>query len=313
MRSLIDFIVKTKHWLVFILLEAVSLVSLFSTTGYPRSVYFTTANGIVGATYDVISSITSYLNLQEENRKLEATNQQLRQQLLHMQETLDTIKGDTTQRMPSLPTRYNLVHAQVINSSLHKKHNLMTINKGEADGIRPEMGVVCSQGVVGVVYMTSQHYSIVIPLLNEKSKTSCRLRKSEFFGSLIWKQGYCNIAHLNNIPRHAKVQKNDIVETNGYSDIFPAGLPVGQVQQIDDSDSGTSYMIRVLLYVDFTTLREVSVITNFSSQERQSLETEASNYDDTNDNTYSETRNNKAKETDKSKDSQKNKTTNPST
>ena len=85
MRSLIDFIVKTKHWLVFILLEAVSLVSLFSTTGYPRSLYFTTAYGIVGATYDVISSITSYLNLQEENRKLEATNQQLRQQLLHMQ------------------------------------------------------------------------------------------------------------------------------------------------------------------------------------------------------------------------------------
>lgn len=288
MRTLIDFIAKTKHWIIFILLEAVSLTLLFSTTGYPRSVYFTTANGVVGATYDVISSITSYLNLQEENRKLEATNQRLRRQLLQTQQTLIETQADSSRRMPSLPTRYNLVHAQIINASLHKKHNLMTINKGEADGIRPEMGVVCSHGVVGVVYMTSRHYSIVIPLLNENSKTSCRLRKSEFFGSLIWRQGYSNIAYLTNIPRHAKVKRNDIVETNGYSDIFPAGLPVGQVQRIDDSDNGMAYMLRVQLFVDFTTLREVSIITNFSSRERKDLEIEASEYDDTNDNTYSE-------------------------
>lgn len=279
MRALIDLIIKNKHWFVFIGLEVLSLAFLFSYNGYQKSVYFTTANDVVGSTYNVISGITSYLHLQEENQALEQTNEELRRQIIEIQRQIDEHHLDSMLRMPSLPKKYDLVHAQVINGTLHKSNNLLTINKGEADGIRPEMGVVCSQGVVGIVYMTSEHYSIVMPILHVNSKISCRLRNSEYFGSLIWQRGYADIAYVTSIPRHAEVAPKDIVETNGFSDIFPPGLPIGMVHRIKDSTDGISYMLRVKLFTNFTTLRNVSVITNYQSAERRQLEEMAEMHD----------------------------------
>lgn len=279
MRALIDLIIKNKHWFVFIGLEVLSLAFLFSYNGYQKSVYFTTANDVVGSTYNVISGITSYLHLQEENQALEQTNEELRRQIIEIQRQIDEHHLDSMLRMPSLPKKYDLVHAQVINGTLHKSNNLLTINKGEADGIRPEMGVVCSQGVVGIVYMTSEHYSIVMPILHVNSKISCRLRNSEYFGSLIWQRGYADIAYVTSIPRHAEVAPKDVVETNGFSDIFPPGLPIGMVHRINDSTDGISYMLRVKLFTNFTTLRNVSVITNYQSAERRQLEETAAMHD----------------------------------
>ena len=279
MRALIDLIIKNKHWFVFIGLEVLSLAFLFSYNGYQKSVYFTTANDVVGSTYNVISGITSYLHLQEENQALEQTNEELRRQIIEIQRQIDEHHLNSILRMPSLPKKYDLVHAQVINGTLHKSNNLLTINKGEADGIRPEMGVVCSQGVVGIVYMTSEHYSIVMPILHVNSKISCRLRNSEYFGSLIWQRGYADIAYVTSIPRHAEVAPKDIVETNGFSDIFPPGLPIGMVHRINDSTDGISYMLRVKLFTNFTTLRNVSVITNYQSAERRQLEETAAMHD----------------------------------
>ena len=281
MRALIDFIINSKHVLVFLLLEIVSLVQLFSYNGYQKSVYFTTANGVVGTTYDAISSVTSYINLQEENRQLEAVNERLRQQVYELQQQMDAVRQDSTKRISALPKKYDLVDAQVVNMTLHKANNMITIDRGEADGIRPEMGVVCSRGVVGIVYMTSQHYSLVMPLLNTNSKISCRLRNSEYFGSLIWKHGGADVAYVTNIPRHAKVKQKDIVETNGFSDIFPPGLPIGVVQRVGNSADGISYMLRVKLFANFPTLRNVSVITNYSSPERHLLEEKQENSDST--------------------------------
>ena len=272
MRALIDLIIKNKHWFLFILLEVISLVFLFSYNGYQKSVYFTTANDVVGTTYNVINGISSYIHLQEENRNMEAANEELRKEVYELRQQLDALQKDSVERMPALPSQYHTVPAQVVNSTLHKANNLITINKGEADGIRPEMGVICSSGIVGIVYMTSLHYSIVMPLLNVNSKVSCRLRESEYFGSLIWERGYANVAYATSIPRHAKVKKNDIVETNGYSDIFPPGLPIGIVTGIDDSSDGMSYRLKVRLFADFPTLREVSVITDYFSPERRLLE-----------------------------------------
>ena len=277
MRALIDFIINSKHVLVFLLLEIVSLVLLFSYNGYQKSVYFTTANGVVGTTYDAISSVTSYLNLQEENRQLEAVNERLRRQVYELQQQIEEVRQDTAKRIISLPKKYDLVHAQVVNMTLHKANNMITINRGEADGIRPEMGVVCSRGVVGIVYMTSQHYSLVMPLLNTNSQISCRLRNSEYFGSLVWERGYADIAYVTKIPRHAKVKEKEIVETNGFSDIFPPGLPIGVVQRVGNSADGISYMLRVKLFANFPTLRNVSVITNYSSPERYMLEEKQEN------------------------------------
>ena len=275
MRALIDLLINKKHWFVFLLLEVFSLCFLFSYNGYQKSVYFTTANDVVGFTYNVISSITSFFHLQEVNHELEAVNEHLRQELHEKNQLLNSLMQDSIKRMPALPLKYEIVPAQVVNMTLHKTNNLITINKGEVDGIRPEMGVICSRGVVGIVYMTSQHYSIVMPLLNVNSKISCRLRNSEYFGSLIWQRGYADIAYVTSIPRHAEVKKKDIVETNGYSDIFPEGIPIGKVKKVKDSSDGMSYSLEVELFTDFKTLRNVSIITNYTKPERKALEEKA--------------------------------------
>ena len=272
MRALIDLIVHNKHWFLFMLLEVIKPCLSLQLQRIPKECIFTTANDVVGSAYNVISGITSYLHLQEENQELEATNQSLRKEVNSLKSQLASMQQDSVRRLPHLPRQYDIVSAQVVNMTLHKANNLITINKGEADGIRPEMGVVNSRGVVGIVYLTSRHYSIVMPLLNEDSKISCRLRNSEFFGSLVWKRGNADIAYVTSVPRHAHVQKHDIVETNGYSDIFPPGLPIGVVQHIGDSPDGMSYFLRTKLFANFSTLREVSVITNYSAPERRQLE-----------------------------------------
>lgn len=274
MRALIDLFVKGKHWFLFILLEAVSLISLFSYNGYQKSVYLTTANDVVGNAYSVISSVMSYIDLQTANQRLEADNQRLYRELEWMKSQLIEAGLDTI-KPHGLPARYDIVSAQIVNSTVHKANNLITINKGEADGIKPEMGVVCSRGVVGVVYLTSKHYSIVMPLLNEHSKVSCRLRGTDYFGTLTWHRGSTLCSYATGVPRHAKVKVRDIVETNGYSDIFPSGLPIGLVADVGDSPDGMSYLLTVKMFADFATLREVSVITNYTQPERKELENTA--------------------------------------
>lgn len=274
MKNLIDFFVNYKHWFVFILLEVISLVSLFSYNGYQKSVYFTTANGVVGSVYNAISSVSSYLNLQTINNQMEKENEALRMQVRGLQQKLIDMGIDSLE-VEGLSAQYHMVNAQVINSTLHRGANLLTINKGRADGIHEEMGVVSSGGVVGIVYMTSQHYSVILPVISIHSKISCRVQESEYFGTLTWKRISPDIAYATGFPRHAKIKVGEIIETNGFSDIFPPNIPIGEVISVVNSEDGMSYMLKVKLFTDFKNLREVSVITNFHSPERVRLEEKA--------------------------------------
>lgn len=275
MSSLIDFLRKYLYWLVFLVLETVSLVALFHAGGYQESAYLTTANAVVGGVYSFTSSVASYLDLQTVNRQLEADNEELRKRLDALERKLRDMGTDSADICRIVQPEYEFVSAHVVNATLHRNNNLITIDKGEADGIRPEMGVVCSRGVVGVVYLTTAHYSVVIPLLNLSSKVSCRLRGSEHFGTMQWRRGAVDVSYVAGVPRHAKVKRGEIVETNGFSDIFPQGIPIGRVADFGDSADGMSYMLRVHLFTDFKTLRNVSVITNYSNPERRELECKA--------------------------------------
>lgn len=271
MRNLVDFLLRYKHWLLFIALEVFSFIIFFRFNGYQGSVYFTTANDVVGGIYSFTSKVTSYINLQTVNEGLEADNVRLHDRIGQLEEQLSKMNADSM-KIANLSDKYNLVHAQIVNSSLHRDNNMITIDKGEADGIHPEMAVVCSSGIVGITYLTSAHYSIVIPLLNTKSRISCRLRNTNYFGTLQWQRGAVNISYVTGVPRHAKVKEGEVVETNGYSDIFPPGIPIGQVTKITDSTDGMAYKLRVVLYTNFSTLRNVSVITNYTKPERKNLE-----------------------------------------
>ena len=274
MRKLLDFLSKYNYWLVFILLEAISLCALFRFNGYQGSVWFTSANTVSGKVMEWQSNILAYLALGDNNRALTERNVVLEHriaELEHQLKKLDTEQSYTEQRADSLLRSYQLLPATVVNNSVLLQDNYITINRGEADGVRPEMGVVCGTGVVGIIYLTAPHYSIVIPVLNSKSNISCRLRKSGYFGYLNWDGGNPLYAWMNDVPRYAKINTGDVIETSGFSSVFPEGLFIGKVNQVRNSKDGLSYRIKVHLGTDFARLRDVSVIISPDQNELDSL------------------------------------------
>lgn len=274
MHNLIEFFIRYKYWFVFLLLEACSLIMLFRSNSYQGSVYFTTANTVAGTYYSVISDLTSFFGLKKVNEGLSSDNTRLLLQIQELKDEISKLKTDTVETQ-DYGLGHKLIDAKVVNATLHRNNNLITINKGSADGVHPEMGVICSRGVVGIVSMTSEHYSIVMPLVNTTSSISCRLSKSLYFGTMKWQRGAINISYVTDVPRHAKIKPGETVETNGYSDIFPAGLPIGQVLNFENSADGMAYHLRVKLFTDFSTLRDVSVIADYVNQERKLLEAQA--------------------------------------
>ena len=266
MRNLIEFIYTNKHWFVFVLLEVLSFTLLFQYNKYQGSAYFTSANAIAGGVYDFTSNASSFFDLRDNNTRLEAVNDSLQAELLALKEA-------TRGKLKPYSREYQTLGAEVINMSLYKSHNLMTINRGEDDGVRTEMGVVCSSGVVGIVYKTTAHYAVVMPLLNVDSRVSCRITDKDYFGTMTWDAGSPLYTIVSGIPRHAEIKKGDRVETNGFSDIFPAGIPLGWVVGIGESMDGLSYELTVRLSVDFASLRDIGIITNYRHTERRQLET----------------------------------------
>jgi rod shape-determining protein MreC len=167
---------------------------------------------------------------------------------------------------------YDIYRADVINNSLTHVDNYITIDKGENDGIRPEMGVINGSGVVGIVYHTSANYSVVIPILNSKSSVSCKIKRSDYFGFLKWDGGSSEYATVKDMPRHSLFSIGDTVVSSGHSAVFPAGIPVGTVEDMEDSHDGLSYLLKVKLFADFGRLDAVRVISWEGKEERLELE-----------------------------------------
>ena len=272
MQNLIDFIIRYKYWFTFFLMEGFCLAILIRFNNYQGSVYFTTANSLVGDIYTAADGITSYVSLGKVNSRLEADNVALREQVQAMKHELARHRVDTIRYAGFNSTRYHYVGAQIINATTNHINNLLTIDKGSDDGIRPEMGVICSSGAVGIVYLTSPHYSIVMPLINVKSKISCSLKQHNAFGTMEWQFGDIGSAYMKGVPLHIAVDKGETVETNGFSDIFPSGIPIGTVEDTEQSADGLTHTLKIHLAVDFASLRNVSVITNYNHAEKTQLE-----------------------------------------
>jgi rod shape-determining protein MreC len=162
----------------------------------------------------------------------------------------------------------------VINNSINRADNYITIDKGSEDHIRPDMGVVGANGVVGIVYRVSNHYSLVISLLNSKSSVSCKISGHGYYGSLQWEYGEPDRAYLKDLPRHAQFAVGDTVVTSGYSAVFPEGIMVGTIDRIADSKDGMSYLLRVKLATDFSRVNSVRLFANYGQQEQYELEQE---------------------------------------
>ena len=279
MRNLLEFLSRHNHWFVFLILEVVGLVLLFQYSNYHASVWMSSANAVTGKVMEADAWVTSFFHMRGENEDLTARNLQLEQEVFALRNELDALRQrDTTQqnrRQQLMIDTLQTIPAKVVGNSVHRVNNMMTIDKGEADGVTTDMGVACGTGVVGIVYLASAHYAVVLPVLNEKSNISCAIQGRGYFGYLHWNGGLTDVAYLDDVPRHAKFEIGDTIVTSGYSSVFPGGLMVGTVTEQLDSRDGLSYRLKVHLATDYAQLRNVSVIRYAHRQEQAALEQKA--------------------------------------
>ena len=276
MKNLIAFLTKYHHWFLLVLLEVASGVLLFQKNSYQSSVLFTSANAVAGKVYEWDSAVRSFFSLKRVNEELTLRNFYLERQVSQLRRLYGDLTKDTTQaelEQLKFLSQYKLIPAKVVSNTIDKADNLMTIDRGRLDGVERDMGVACGSGVVGVVYLVSDHYAAVIPVLNvTSSRISCAIRGRGYFGYLQWYGGDASVAYVEDIPRHARFKRGDWVETSGYSSIFPPGVLVGKIEKIYNSTDGLSYRLKVRLSTDYGCLRDVMVISDKSIGERLRLQ-----------------------------------------
>lgn len=271
MRNLLEFLAKYNHWFVFLILEVVSMVLLFQYNSYQGSAWFSSANAVTGKLYEWDANVETFFSLIKVNQELTQRNAYLEQEVQKLSDSLVSVTKDSSiyhRDQFALLRNYRLIPAKVVANSVDKPGNLMTIDKGSADGIHKDMGVISGTGVVGIVYLVAEHYAIVIPVLNTKSNISCMIQNRGYFGYLRWKGGVSDLAYLEEVPRHAHFKLGDYVVTSGYSAVFPPGVRVGRILHVFNSADGLSYRVQLRLSTDFARLRDVCVIDDAAMKER---------------------------------------------
>lgn len=276
MQTLLNFIVKYNHWFLFIILEGISFMLLVRFNNHQGAAFFTAANGMAGDVSSMFMDINTYFGLKSANEELLKQNLEQEKEIISLRMQLarhsnkEALNNDPT--FNSSNNEYIFNTANVVNNSFNALNNYIVLDKGTDDGVLPEMGVYNNYGVVGVVYLASERYSLVIPLLNSKSRISCRVGAGNSSCTLQWDGCDIRFSHLIDLPRYAKFEPGDTVRTSGFSSIFPAEIPVGTIENIEDSDDGMFYQAKVRLFNDFASIGSVFVVGNKGHNEQEELE-----------------------------------------
>ena len=278
MQAILNFLIKHNHWFLFTLLEGISFVLIVSFNNYQGAVMFTSANSIAGNIYSVITDVDSYFSLKSDNEILLDHNRRLLEELEQTRGELRVAKEKVMLAEHPFTRKkedgFFYKTATVVNNTLNRTDNYITIDKGTNDGVCSEMGVFSESGVVGIVYQSSGNYSIVIPLLNGKSKVNCRVKGSNSFCALQWDGSDARYSYLVDLPRYTVFERGDTVVTSGFSSIFPADIPVGRIHNLEESEDGLFYRAKVELFVDFSAVSNVFVVGNDGKEEQEQLEKE---------------------------------------
>lgn len=269
MSNLLDFFIRHKNTLLFLLLLALSLGFTFQTHSYQKSKFISSTNAVSGGFYKWDTGAKAYFSLKGENERLIEENKRLRQNLYNLGVARDSIEWIEDTLFYDTP--YKIYNAKVIANRYRGLDNYILIDKGAMDGIEPELGVATPEGILGVVEDVSRHYARVISVLNSNLAINAQLKKSEHFGTLSWDGQDPNILNLIDIPRTATVSKGDTIMTNGRSLIFPKGILIGVVDKAKIRSGQNYYDIRVKLFNDMTAIENVYVIKNASRPEADSL------------------------------------------
>ena len=278
MNSIFQFLYKHLHWLVFVVLEIVCFVLLFSFNGFQGSIYLSTANAVSARLMVGKSRVASYFALDQTNEALAMQNAILQQRVTELEQMLGQFRLDSLSEAEAIDKvrrmGFRISPVRIVDNSINKTDNFITIDKGSADGLVPDMGVIDCVGTLGVVYKCSQHYSLVMPLLNSKSSLSCKVLGGDSFGFLKWEGGDARYAMLYDLPRYAEVQIGDTIVTSGHSVSFPEGIMVGRVAEMFPSSDGLYVTLKVLLSAGFDQLGHAFVVSKMDADELVALKEE---------------------------------------
>lgn len=272
MRSLLNFLLRFHFFILFILIEVFSISLLVNNNHFHKASFVNFTRQLAGNLYEKSAKLKQYMSLAKENNRLSEENTRLlniiessyKSDEIFFRSVSDTVFNQ----------RYRYTSARIINNSINKKHNFLTLDKGTLQGLKPEMAVVSDGSVVGIVNGVSDNYATVISLLNLDLRISSKIKKNGFFGSLNWDGHGYQTATLNEIPLNAKIQVGDTIVTSGFSSIFPEGILIGYVVDFEEK-GGSFYEIEVQLSTDFKRLDNVNVIGNLLQLEKVNLETQA--------------------------------------
>lgn len=270
MQQIINFVIRNKIFLLFLLLFGISLGLTIQSHSYHRSKFINSANFLTGGIYERANNVSVYFNLKEQNSLLVEENSRLRQQLFNSPDSLNQNVSflDST----SFVGVYQFKSAVVINNNYSNTKNYLTINLGENDSVFEDLGVITSKGIVGIVDNTSKNYARVLSILNTKSKINAQLKATNHIGSLIWDGKSPQTVQMIDVSKFAPVKVGDTITTGGQSAIFPKGINIGKIDSFILDPGGDTYTITLSLFNDMTSLVHAYVIKNNDAAEIEQLE-----------------------------------------
>jgi rod shape-determining protein MreC len=270
MKALFKFIGRFHFFLLFLILETIAFSIIINNNIDKKAKLISSANFISGYFYSRLSIIDEYLSLREINKDLQAENARLLNKYKHAyrKNFVSAFLVDDS----IYQQQYVYIPARIVNNSVHRKQNYLTLNKGENDGVKIDMGVVGQNGIIGIVRDVSNNYASAISVLNTKIGISAKIKRNGFFGSIIWDGRNYRTVNLREIPNHVQIERGDTIITSGFSTIFPEGILVGTIESFQHGEGENFYDIRVRLAEDFKKVHYVNVIGNLMRKEQQELE-----------------------------------------
>ncbi len=270
MKNLFAFVARHNFIFIFLFLQLICVWLMVHNRGYQGSHVLNSANGVVAGIYQQAAHTREYFALKLENEKLARENALLRN---FMKSSHNVIPKHRFRRNDTVyKQQYSYISAKVVNASVNKRRNFMTLNVGSEQGVQRDMAVMSTEGIVGRVTDVSKNFATVMSLLHKDSKINCELKKDNTYGPLSWDGIDYRYCLMGDIPQHVKMKPGDTVITSELSGIFPEGLMVGTIVRFERKRNETFYTARIKLSADLKKVNHVYVITNKYKGERDSLE-----------------------------------------
>lgn len=275
MRNFFLFIQRYSHFFLFLILELFAFYIIYTFNIYHHAVILNTSNDVNGNIIEQRANIAKYFSLADENIRLQKENNELRKKIL---ESYYIDKGDTVRNTDTtFRQKFTYIPGNVIQNTTDRIDNYITLDKGRRHGVRKNMGVICPQGIVGIVVVVSENFSIAMSVLNSKFKTTPKLSGNSSIGRILWKGNSPFFVNIEGINKYNTVKKGEIVKTSPYSTIFPENVMIGKVVSVKTSSKDAFLNIKVKLSTNFTNLRSVYIINNLQKSEIEILENSLEN------------------------------------